>query len=79
MRDFIIEIATDLFGRHGNQGMTVRPLTLAAKVNLGAITSHFGGKEELYRMAVEALKGVHRRVDRGTRAGFAVCGGRGGR
>ena len=44
-RDFIIEIATDLFGQHGYQGVTVRQLTLAAKVNLSAITYHFGGKE----------------------------------
>ena len=54
-RDFIIEVATDLFGQHGYQGVTVRQLTLAAKVNLSAITYHFGGKEELYRMTVEAL------------------------
>ena len=54
-RDFIIEIATDLFGQHGYQGVTVLQLTLAAKVNLSAITYHFGGKEELYRMTVEAL------------------------
>jgi len=54
-RDFIIEVATDLFGQHGYQGVTVRQLTLAAKVNLSAITYHFGGKEELYRTTVEAL------------------------
>lgn len=54
-RDFIIEVATDLFGQHGYQGVSVRQLTLAAKVNLSAITYHFGGKEELYRMTVEAL------------------------
>jgi len=54
-RDFIIEVATDLFGQHGYQAVTVRQLTLAAKVNLSAITYHFGGKEELYRMTVEAL------------------------
>ena len=54
-REFIIEAATDLFGQHGYQGVTVRQLTLAAKVNLSAITYQFGGKEELYRTTVEAL------------------------
>ena len=54
-RDYIIEVATDLFGQHGYQAVTVRQLTLAAKVNLSAVTYHFGGKEELYRMTVEAL------------------------
>ncbi len=54
-RDDIIEVATDLFGQFGYQAVTVRQLTLAAKVNLSAITYHFGGKEELYRMTVEAL------------------------
>lgn len=54
-RDFIIEVATDLFGQHGYQGVSVRQLTLAAKVNLSAITYHFGGKEALYRITVEAL------------------------
>ena len=37
-RDFILEVATDLFGQHGYQGVTVRQLTLAPKVNLSAIT-----------------------------------------
>ncbi len=54
-RDFIMDVATDLFGQYGYRGVTVRQLTLAAKVNLGAITYHFGGKEELYRRTVESL------------------------
>ena len=54
-RDYIIGVATDLFGQYGYRGVTVRQLTLAAKVNLSAITYHFGGKDELYRMTVESL------------------------
>jgi AcrR family transcriptional regulator len=54
-REFIIETATDLFGQFGYQAVTVRQLTLAAGVNLSAITYHFGGKEELYRTTVETL------------------------
>jgi AcrR family transcriptional regulator len=45
----ILDVAEGLFARGGFDGVSLRGLTEAAKVNLAAVNYHFGSKEELYR------------------------------
>ena len=45
----ILDAALDLFGERGLTGTTVRDIAARAKVNVAAISYHFGGKDELYR------------------------------
>jgi AcrR family transcriptional regulator len=47
-RERILDAAEKLFGELGYAATSIRALTRAARVNLGAVTYHFGGKEELY-------------------------------
>lgn len=44
----LLDTAEQLFGQHGFDGVGVRELVKQAKVNLGAVTYHFGSKEALY-------------------------------
>jgi AcrR family transcriptional regulator len=44
----LLDAAERLFGEHGYDGVGVRALAEAAKVNLGAATYHFGSKQALY-------------------------------
>jgi AcrR family transcriptional regulator len=48
----IIAAARRLFATHGYDGTSVREITSAAGANLGAITYHFGSKQELYNQVV---------------------------
>jgi len=48
----LLDTVERLFGEHGYDGVGMRLLAEAAKVNLGAATYHFGSKQALY---VEAL------------------------
>jgi AcrR family transcriptional regulator len=52
-RDAVLASARRLFAQQGFQGASVRAITDDAGANLGAVTYHFGSKEELY---VEVLK-----------------------
>ncbi len=56
-RERILEGALDLFGERGLTGTTVRDIAARAKVNVAAISYHFGGKEELYRAVAETVLG----------------------
>jgi len=56
-RERIIDAALDLFGDQGLTGATVRDIAARAKVNVAAISYHFGGKEELYRAVAETVIG----------------------
>lgn len=47
-RDKLLAAADRLFGQHGFDGVSVRDIVHEAGVNLGAITYHFGGKEQLF-------------------------------
>lgn len=47
-RERLLDVAEVLFGEQGFDGASVRAITAAARTNLGAITYHFGSKEELY-------------------------------
>jgi AcrR family transcriptional regulator len=48
-REHIKEVARELFANQGYDGVSVRDIIRKADVNLGAITYHFGSKEDLYR------------------------------
>ena len=62
-RERILDAALDLFGERGLTGTTVRDIAGAAKVNVAAISYHFGGKDELYRaVAQTVIGGVEARV-----------------
>jgi AcrR family transcriptional regulator len=47
-RGRLLDAAESLFGQHGFEAASVRAITRRARANLGAITYHFGSKEELY-------------------------------
>jgi AcrR family transcriptional regulator len=51
----LLEVASELFTRKGYEETSVREITSLARVNLGAITYHFGSKEALYHAAVEEV------------------------
>ncbi|HEX4050931.1 MAG TPA: TetR/AcrR family transcriptional regulator [Steroidobacteraceae bacterium] len=44
----LLDAAERLFGEHGYDGVGMRMLAQAARVNLGAATYHFGSKKALY-------------------------------
>lgn len=48
----LLRAARRLFASHGYDGTSVREITTAAGANLGAITYHFGSKQELYHRIV---------------------------
>lgn len=54
-RDRILDAAGTLFAERGYNGVSMRDLAGAAKVNLGAINYHFGGKRSLYHETVRQL------------------------
>jgi AcrR family transcriptional regulator len=56
-RERILEAALDLFGERGLTGTTVRDIAARAKVNVAAISYHFGGKDELYRAVAQTVIG----------------------
>ncbi|MEX2616553.1 MAG: CerR family C-terminal domain-containing protein [Alphaproteobacteria bacterium] len=54
-RDRILDNAGRLFAERGYNGVSMRDLATAAKVNLGAVNYHFGGKRSLYQETVRRL------------------------
>jgi AcrR family transcriptional regulator len=59
----ILDAALDLFGERGLTGVTVRDIAGRARVNVAAISYHFGGKDELYRsVATSIAEGIKGRV-----------------
>jgi AcrR family transcriptional regulator len=62
-RERVLDAALDLFGERGLTGTTVRDIAGRAKVNIAAISYHFGGKGELYReVARTVIAGIETRV-----------------
>ncbi|MFC1498421.1 TetR/AcrR family transcriptional regulator [Verrucomicrobiota bacterium] len=47
-REKIIKTAGKLFAQNGYDGTSIRAITSAANVNLGAVTYHFGSKLDLF-------------------------------
>lgn len=56
----IVRAARLLFAQHGFDGTSVRAITSAAGVNLGAITYHFGSKAALYETVLRSVIGPSR-------------------
>ena len=72
-RQRILDAALDLFGDRGPSGTTVREIAQRAKVNVAAISYHFGGKDELYRAVATHVTGlIHGRVLEGAGRHLAV-------
>lgn len=55
--DRILEVAREMFASEGYQGTTIRGIVLGAEVNIGAVTYHFGSKEDLYHFILRGLIG----------------------
>ena len=55
-RRALIQAAVSVFAEHGYEAAAVRVITAKAKVNQGAITYHFGGKDGLYRAVLETVR-----------------------
>src|SRR3954469_18766754 len=49
----ILDIAENLFSEQGLDRVSVRDITEAAKVNIAAVSYHFGGKDELITAVFE--------------------------
>lgn len=55
-RRALIDAAVKVFGEKGYEAASVRVITGLARVNQGAITYHFGGKEGLYRDVLRTVR-----------------------
>jgi AcrR family transcriptional regulator len=49
----ILDVAEELFGEQGLDRVSIRDITIAAKVNIAAVSYHFGGKDELIAAVFE--------------------------
>lgn len=59
-RERIVRAAERLFLEHGFDGTSLRLVTAAAQVNLGAVNYHFGGKDALFEaMLARRLDALH--------------------
>ncbi len=54
-RDTLIVAARALFARNGYEGTSIKAITTRARANLGAVTYHFGAKEELYYAVLRSV------------------------
>jgi AcrR family transcriptional regulator len=62
-RAALIKAARERFARDGYEGASVRAIARRARVNLGAITYHFGSKRALYEAVMgEAVVPVRERI-----------------
>lgn len=60
----LLAAARRLFSERGYDGASIRAITSAAGVNLGAVTYHFGSKEALYHAVLdETVSPLRDRVD----------------
>lgn len=55
-RQALLNAAIAVFADRGYEGASVRTITTRAKVNQGAITYHFGGKDGLYREVLRTVR-----------------------
>jgi AcrR family transcriptional regulator len=51
-RSRLLETAATLFADHGYRGASVRHICDLARANPGAVSYHFGGKKQLYRLVL---------------------------
>ena len=52
-KERLLNIATDLFAKHGYNAVSVRMVTQKAKINVSAISYYFKGKDGLYQAVLE--------------------------
>lgn len=55
--DRILDTARKLFAQRGFDGTPIRRITVAAGVNVGAVTYHFGTKRDLYYEVIKGFVG----------------------
>lgn len=53
--DLLVATARELFAQKGYDGTSIRAITDRARVNLAAVTYHFGSKEALYAAVVASV------------------------
>jgi len=64
-RERILASARELFAANGYRGASIRDITKAAGANLGAVTYHFGTKQDLYQAVLSgAFDQLAGRVER---------------
>lgn len=64
-REKILQKAGELFAARGYDGVSVRDIAGAARVNVSAVSYHFGGKEELFREVIrDGFTGISGRLER---------------
>ena len=51
----LIAAARALFAEHGYDGTSIKAITTRARANLGAVTYHFGTKEDLYHAVLRSV------------------------
>ena len=68
-KDRVLQTAERLFAERGFDGVSIRDITNEAKVNLAAVTYHFGNKEKLFTAV------LMRKVDPITKVGVAIVQG----
>ena len=56
-RAALIDAAIAHFGKRGYDAVTTREIAAEAATNVSSIKYHFGGKDELYRAALESVVG----------------------
>jgi AcrR family transcriptional regulator len=54
-REKLLDAGIELFGRRGYDGVSTREIAALAKVNLAGIAYNFGGKQGLYRAAIQHI------------------------
>lgn len=54
-RQALLAAARKLFARSGYEGTSIKAITSAADANLGAVTYHFGTKDNLYDEVIRSL------------------------
>ena len=58
-RQRILEVSTQLFAKHGFDGVTMRNIAAASEITLPSIYHHFGNKEELYKAVETEMYSTH--------------------
>ncbi len=61
-RERILASALEVFAERGFDGATTREIAAGARTNLGLIQYYFGGKERLWRAAIDRVFGTLRTV-----------------
>ena len=58
----LLDAAKHLFARHGLHGTAVADIAKRAKISVGMINHHFGGKEDLYRACLDEFAEIRLRA-----------------